>query len=201
MTNSPVLDYIQPIGGIGYGFRLNDLTYGTGPENLPTLTEAPVKGANGVTNQLYGNDSPGGPLDNIPNWVAGTWTRSDKFTVTLMYNPDPTAVAGPGADGPARSIWVPVGTLTWSWTATAGRFLNKSNQWVEIERLQPPRYVRPQHSIPHMDGGLERSKPEGRFSEVLPNFVGQSCAMDRCVLGSAPLRPNNPIRCRRSRGV
>jgi hypothetical protein len=130
MTDYPTLD---SIAGIGYGFRLNDPTMGPDSPTQPTLTAASVRNANGVVNKLYGNDSPGTPLPKppTPTWEGGIWSRTDDFTITLMYNPDPNASGGVGG-GAANSIWIPVGKLTWSWTATAGYFTfnNPNPKWV-----------------------------------------------------------------------
>jgi len=138
MADNPALD---TLGGLGYGFRINDGKLPPSTTSQPSNNLATVLDPNGLTNTLYGNDSPGTPLSiglPTPTWEGGTLTRTDKFVIALMYNPDPNADASGGATMPGGTIWVPVGQMTWGWTATAGYFTfnNPAPKWVQLGASQ-----------------------------------------------------------------
>lgn len=120
LNDYPALDSLS--GRIGYGFRLNTEQMGKGAPPIDYYS-APVLATGGdpvnLPNKLYANDSPGSSLWPAPNWKTGTESRTDYFTITLMYNPDPNAPVGPDSAMFGTSIWILVGSLNWDWTATA----------------------------------------------------------------------------------
>ena len=67
----------------------------------------------GVGHVLASSDSPYSQLGYNYHWpvTPSSWWRVDTYTQTLMYNP--------GTPGTTDSIWIPVGSLTWGWSAYA----------------------------------------------------------------------------------
>jgi hypothetical protein len=137
-TDFPTLD--SNGDGLGYGFRLNDSTYGPDSTTSPDKHAAPVLSIDAGTNILYGGDSPRTELGLPANWDGGSWTRTDAFIDTLMYNPDildDGMPHDPREEVSGGSIWIPVGKITWNWTATAGYFLADPNpHWYTLSNNQ-----------------------------------------------------------------
>ncbi len=75
---------------------------------------------------VFFNDNPASPLSDFPNFSTPlSRSRSDSFTDTLMFNPG--------------GIWVPVGSITWQWSASANYVYNTTTlTWVQAGASQSP---------------------------------------------------------------
>jgi hypothetical protein len=135
MWDYPSLDSIGGLG-VGYGFRLNDAGLGNETPVQPNTYSAPVLNINGTSNYLYGSDSPGSPLVyNRGLDDAVVQSRTDYFYDFLMYNPDFQANGRTGES--SGSIWIPVGWIKWTWTATAAYdSMDPAPQWTETAASQ-----------------------------------------------------------------
>ena len=171
INDFPVLDTLG--GGVSYGFRLNDDQLGPQAQTpSPGISSATVLGPGGIRNKLYGSDSPGTPLPTPPSgsggWVSGTFSRTDNFTITLMYNPDPNASIAASPGGPASSMWVPVGDFKWGWSATAAfSTLYVTPMWSQISASQTPGTYTPTTKFPTWSAGRDGPMKQG-FDTFFP---------------------------------
>ncbi len=143
------------------GWVVDDMDY---PGNYLDEPGNPQVTVAEVGHNLYGDDSPFSEL-TLPYWGAtpSTWWRSDNFTMTLMYCPDPNGTAG----GKPTAIWVPVGKVNWSWGAfaTYNAGTGKWDEGPEAPRQSHDQYQPTttfpvwEHSVREFSGQFNRRVP------------------------------------------
>ena len=171
LTTNPALDIIGLSPGIGYGFRINTPEVGPGAPPANNVSATVFKNGGG-TNVLWGSDSPRTEL-TLPGdtWVNALWTRSESYTLTLMYNPNPNATGGFGA-GVGETIWVPVGSQTWSWhtTVSFAKFGGSATPyWVENDAGQDPGSYAATTQYPVWDTSVLNNSGLNRWWDNLAN--------------------------------
>ena len=121
-------------GRVNPGTILDALHYPTNAAGGGTGTIQLVgSDATGSPLTIRGNDSPGSPVSSPTAGSKRNFRRADDFVMTLMYRPSPLS-----------GIWVPVGQLSWSWTASADHV----GTWVLIASNQTRGTYAPTSAFP-----------------------------------------------------
>lgn len=111
---------------VGYLGRVDDPNVGPGASQNVSKSS--------VGHTFYSNDSPSSPLSPPGKSTGMNWFRSDSFRINLMYNPLVTDPNDPPAGTP-NSIWVPVGILSWYWSASA---VFSGGKWIDDPNPDTP---------------------------------------------------------------